>query len=60
MTDDAVVATGGSSTTAATVTPHDSTLAFTGFDAVRLVAVALALLGVGTLLTGLGRRPRRH
>jgi hypothetical protein len=38
----------------------DTTLAFTGIDTLQLVGAAAVLLGSGVLLTGLGRRGRRH
>ncbi|GAA2157814.1 hypothetical protein GCM10009845_01880 [Pedococcus bigeumensis] len=56
--------TGGSTGTGtaagALAMTDDTTLAFTGIDTLQLAGAAAVLLGSGVLLTGLGRRGRRH
>jgi uncharacterized surface anchored protein len=59
-TDGTGTETTGSGTFSGALASSDSVLAFTGVDALQLAAVAGLLLGSGALLTGLGRRGRRH
>jgi hypothetical protein len=55
-----VVSAGGGTAGGALALTDETALAFTGFDALQVAAVAAALLSAGVLLSGFARRGRRH